>query len=629
MTYKKLLEEIQFNIEKIIEEQDWPKLSFVVEIAKSNFGDVTCNVSFLIAKHLKKKPYDIAKIISEKYEPFLGDFIKKVDAHQSGYLNFFVDYSRFNKIILTASSKDDYGFVDIGKNSKIVVEHTSVNPNKALHIGHVRNIIIGDSLARILRKANYDVRVLNYVDDSGLQVADIILGVTELGLSKEPPTGKKFDQYYGDEVYVKTTEEYTSHPNLEYTRQKILQDLEDPDSTNAKLGNEITRKILDDQLDTCWGLSVFYDCLNFESQIIRSGLWKEVFERMKEMKLVELEQEGKNAKCWVIKGEKNEEDKVLVRSNGTATYIAKDIPYAAWKLGILPDPFNYTKFHTQVQDKGQILWETTLDESKDPKQDFTADKVITVIDSRQSRLQKIITKLMSQFKSDEKSYVHLSYESVTLSSATAKQLGLDTGGKQTQMSGRKGFYVNVDSVFKMLKHNAFQATRERNLKMSEEEVEKIVYQIAVGTLRYEMIKQDLDKIITFDYVKSLSLEGDTAPYIQYTHARASRILEKAGFSPNFDASFELLTNEFEIQLLKQIGIFDLQVKDAANNFSPKVIAKYCYRLAVAFNAFYEHVKVLDIKNDSLTNVRLCLVASFQSTLTKALNLLGIEGPSRM
>ncbi len=629
MTFKKLLEEIQSNIEKIIEEQDWPGLSFDVEIAKSNFGDVTCNVSFLIAKHLKKKPYDIAKIISEKYEPFLGDFIKKVDAHQSGYLNFFVDYSRFNKIILTASSKDDYGFVDIGKNSKIVVEHTSVNPNKALHIGHVRNIIIGDSLARILRKANYDVRVLNYVDDSGLQVADIILGVTELGLSKEPPTGKKFDQYYGDEVYVKTTAEYTSHPNLENTRQKILQDLEDPNSTNAKLGNEITRKILDDQLDTCWSLSVFYDCLNFESQIIRSGLWKEVFERMKEMKLVELEQEGKNAKCWVIKGEKNEEDKVLVRSNGTATYIAKDIPYAAWKLGILPDPFNYTKFHTQVQDKGRILWETTLDESKDPKQDFTADKVITVIDSRQLRLQKIITKLMSQFKSDEKSYVHLSYESVTLSSATAKQLGLDTGGKQIQMSGRKGFYVNVDSVFKMLKQNAFQATRERNLKMSEEEVEKIVYQIAVGTLRYEMIKQDLDKIITFDYVKSLSLEGDTAPYIQYTHARSSRILEKAGFSPNFDASFELLTDEFEIQLLKQISLFDLQVKDAANNFSPKVIARYCYRLAVAFNAFYEHVKVLDINNDSLTNVRLCLVVSFQSTLTKALNLLGIEAPSRM
>ncbi|MEE8179082.1 MAG: arginine--tRNA ligase [Nitrosopumilaceae archaeon] len=627
MTYKKLLEEIQFNIEKIIEEQDWPKLSFVVEIAKSNFGDITCNVSFLIAKHLKKKPYDIAKIISEKYQPFLGTYVKKVDAHKSGFLNFFANYSRLNEIILKTSSIEDYGFVDIGKKTKLVVEHTSVNPNKALHIGHVRNIIIGDSIARILQKANYDVRVLNYVDDSGLQVADIIVGFKFGGFSEDPPSNQKFDQYCGDVVYVKTTEKYSSNPDLEETRKKILQELEKEKSEIAQFADKITKKVLAEQLKTCWNFSVTYDCLNFESQIIRSGLWSQIFEKMKDMKLIELEKEGKNANCWIIKGENNEEDKVLVRSNGTATYIAKDIPYAAWKLGILQDPFNYTHYTKQENEK--ILWQTTLEKSSYPKQDFTGEKVITVIDSRQKRLQKIITNLMAKFKSNEQAYVHLAYESVTLSSDTAKQLGIDTGGKQTQMSGRKGLYVNANLVYDMLKTKIIQETRKRNLEMSEDDVMHIAHQVAVGTLRYEMIKQDLDKIITFDLTKSMSLEGDTAPYIQYTHARSSRILEKAGFSPNFDASFELLTDEFEIQLLKQIGIFDLQVKDAANNFSPKVIAKYCYRLAVAFNAFYEHVKVLDIKNDSLTNVRLCLVASFQSTLTKALNLLGIEAPSRM
>lgn len=627
MTYKKLLEEIQFNIEKIIEEQDWPKLSFVVEIAKSNFGDVTCNVSFLIAKHLKKKPYDIAKIILEKYQPFLGTYVKKVDAHKSGFLNFFANYSRLNEIILKASSIEDYGFVDIGKKTKLVVEHTSVNPNKALHIGHVRNIIIGDSIARILQKANYDVRILNYVDDSGLQVADIIVGFKFGGFSEDPPSNQKFDQYCGDVVYVKTTEKYSSNPDLEETRKKILQELEKEKSEIAQFADKITKKVLAEQLKTCWNFSVTYDCLNFESQIIRSGLWSQIFEKMKDMKLIELEKEGKNANCWIIKGENNEEDKVLVRSNGTATYIAKDIPYAAWKLGILQDPFNYTHYTKQENEK--ILWQTTLEKSSYPKQDFTGEKVITVIDSRQKRLQKIITNLMAKFKSNEQAYVHLAYESVTLSSDTAKQLGIDTGGKQTQMSGRKGLYVNANLVYDMLKTKIIQETRKRNLEMSEDDVMHIAHQVAVGTLRYEMIKQDLDKIITFDLTKSMSLEGDTAPYIQYTHARSSRILEKAGFSPNFDASFELLTDEFEIQLLKQIGIFDLQVKDAANNFSPKVIAKYCYRLAVAFNAFYEHVKVLDIKNDSLTNVRLCLVASFQSTLTKALNLLGIEAPSRM
>jgi arginyl-tRNA synthetase len=627
LTYKILLEEIQSNIEKIIEEQDWPRLSFVVEITKSNFGDVTCNVSFLIAKHLKKKPYDIAKIISEKYQPFLGTYLKKVDAHKSGYLNFFADYSRLNEIILKTTSTEDYGFVDIGKNTTIVVEHTSVNPNKALHIGHVRNIIIGDSVARILRKANFDVRVLNYVDDSGLQVADIIVGFKYGGFSEDPPPDQKFDQYCGDVVYVQTTEKYSSNPDLEETRKKILQELELETSEIAQFADKITKKVLAEQLKTCWNFSVTYDCLNFESQIIRSGLWSQIFEKMKDMKLIELEKEGKNANCWIIKGENKEEDKVLVRSNGTATYIAKDIPYAAWKLGILQDPFNYT--HYTKQENGKILWQTTLEKSSFPKQDFSAEKVITVIDSRQTRLQKIITNLMTKFKSNEQAYFHLAYESVTLSSDTAKQLGIDTGGKQTQMSGRKGLYVNANLVYDMLKTKTIQETRKRNLEMSDDDVIHIAHQVAVGTLRYEMIKQDLDKIITFDLTKSMSLEGDTAPYIQYTHARASRILEKAGISPNFDASFELLTDEFEILLLKQIGIFDLQVRDAANNFSPKVIARYCYKLSVAFNAFYEHVKVLDSNNDSLTNARLCLVESFKSTLTKALNLLGIEAPSRM
>jgi len=627
MTFKILIEEINLNIQKIIDELDLPQISFVVEPTKLNFGDVTCNVSFLLAKHLKKKPYEVAKIISEKYQPYLGKLIKKVDAHQSGYINFFANYSQLNAIILKASVKDDYGFLDLGKKSRIVVEHTSVNPNKALHIGHVRNIVLGDTVARILRQTNFDVKVLNYIDDSGLQVADIIVGFKYGGFSENPPPGQKFDQYCGDVVYVKTTEQYSSNPDLEETRKKVLQSLEDEKSDIAKFAEKITKKVLSEQLKTCWKLSASYDCLNFESQIIRSGLWKQIFEKMKEMKLTHLEKEGKNANCWVIKGEKNEEDKVLVRSNGTATYIAKDIPYAAWKLGLLPDPFYY--IHYATQENGKILWQTTLDKSTESKQDFTADKVLTIIDSRQSRLQKIITNLMSKFKSDEKAYVHLGYESVTLSSTTAKTLGIDTQGKTTQMSGRKGLYVNADSIIDLLEKKTFEETKKRNPELGEKILQQIAHDVAIGTIRYEMIKQDLDKIITFDLSKSMSLEGDTAPYIQYTHARASRILEKAGFVPNFGVSFELLDNEFEIALIKQIGKFDLQIADAANNFSPKVIARYCYTLAVTFNAFYEHVKVLDDKNKSLINERLCLVSSFKSTIHNALGLLGILSPNMM
>lgn len=627
MTFKILLDEINSNIQKIIEDLKVPETLFVTEPAKSNFGDIMCNVAFLLSKHLKKKPNEVAQIISEKYAPFLGNLVKKVEPHPSGYINFFADYSYLTRIILKSSMKDNYGFLDLGHKSKIVVEHTSVNPNKALHIGHVRNIIVGDTVARILLFANFDVKILNYVDDSGLQVADIILGFKYCGFSEEPPSGQKFDQYCGDEVYVKTTEKYTSNPDLEETRKKILQDLEDADSENAQFGRKITRKVLAEQLKTCWRLSSFYDCLNFESQIIRSGLWKEIFEKMKEMKLVELEKDGKNANCWIIKGEKNEEDKVLVRSNGTATYIAKDIPYAAWKLGLLSDPFNYSRY--TIQENGKVLWETTLSDSKEPKQDFTGDIVITVIDSRQSRLQKIITKLMSDFKSNKNSYVHLGYESVTLSSDTAKTLGIDTQGKNAQMSGRKGLYVNVDSIIDILENKTYEETKKRNQNLDDKTIKKIAHDVAIGTIRYEMIKQDLDKIITFDLSKSMSLEGDTAPYIQYTHARSSGILEKADIEPNFEKSFELLKNPFEISLIKEIGKFELSIMDAVNNYSPKVIARYCHTLSVAFNAFYEHVKVLDDKNDSLKNERLCLVLSFKLTLHKALGLLGISAPEQM
>jgi len=527
MTFKILIEEIHSNLQKIIDEQNFPSVSFVVEPSKPNFGDVTCNIAFLLSKHLKKKPHDIALSISENYQKFLGEKIKKVEAHTSGNINFYANLTFLNEIILKDSMKNDYGDIDLGKKSKIIVEHTSVNPNKALHIGHVRNVVIGDTVSRLLRKANYDVRVLNYIDDSGLQVADIIVGFKHCGFPENPQSRKKFAEYCGDEVYVKTTKKYLEDPSLEKNRSEILQDLENPNSEIAKFAETITKKILADQLDTCWGLGATYDCLNFESQIIRSGLWNKIFEKMKEMKLVELEKEGKNANCWVIRGEKNEDDKILVRSNGTATYIAKDIPYAAWKLGILDDPFNYQKY--TVQKDGKALWQTTLNESSETKQNFFGEKVITVIDSRQSRLQKIITSLMSKFTSKENSYIHLGYESVTLSTETAKTLGLDTKGKQAQMSGRKGLYVNADQVIELLKQKTLDETKKRNPELDNKSLEQIAHDVAIGTIRYEMIKQDLNKIITFDYEKSLSLEGDTAPYIQYTNARASRILEKAGF----------------------------------------------------------------------------------------------------
>ena len=253
---------------KILDSQNLASVPFSVEAAKSGFGDITCNVSFLLSKQLKKSPQDISKDLSKLYKFDDLPEIKNVESHPSGYLNFNIDYAKFNGGVISKSLKENYGFLNLGNNEKIVVEHTSVNPNKALHVGHVRNVILGDIISKILRKGNFDVNVLNYVDDSGLQVADIIVGFTELGFSQEPPNNEKFDHYCGDTVYVKTTETYETDKKLEEKRHEILKQIEDNTSDISKMAQSITRKVLNEQLKTVCNLGVFYDCLNFESQII-------------------------------------------------------------------------------------------------------------------------------------------------------------------------------------------------------------------------------------------------------------------------------------------------------------------------------------------------------------------------
>ena len=516
--------------------------------------------------------------------------------------------------------------MNIGNSKKIIVEHTSVNPNKALHIGHVRNIVIGDIITRILKKVNYDVQVLNYVDDSGLQVADLIIGFKYCGFSEESPNNEKFDHYCGDTVYVGTTEKYTNNKDLESKRHEVLKSIEDVNTETSKFAQKITRKVLNAQLKTVWNLGVTYDCLNFESQIIHSRLWENIFSKLKSENLVKLEKAGKNEGCWVISS-KNEDDKILVRSNGVATYIAKDIPYAAWKLGIINDPFNYKIFTTQ--ENNQTLYETTLDEHDTDisKLNFSGDKVITVIDNRQIRLQKIVTDLMRRFTGSD-SYVHLGYESVTLSSNTASILGLEATDKSVQMSGRKGFYVDADLILGNLHDKIYNESKNRNSGLNDSELNSIAKSVSVGTIRYEMIKPDLDKIITFDLETSLKIEGDTCSYIQYSYARAMRILEKSN-DLTTSVDFSNFTSQFEINLIKKIAMYDIQVNDAAKNLSPKVIARYCYELAVAFSSFYEHVMVLNAESDELIKSRLLLVHSFSLTLSNALSLLGIDSPSRM
>jgi arginyl-tRNA synthetase len=639
MTFRVLIHQVRELVSSALTSAGYPVIEFdVLEPPQKGFGDLSCNVAFLLSKHLKKPPQKIATELAESIRLHIqNSYILSTDA-AAGYLNFKANYARFSPATLSfaLSNPHKYGYHDSGQGKHVVIEHTSVNPNKALHVGHMRNVIIGDTLYRIMKATNHRTTVLNYVDDSGAQIADIVVGFKFAGFPVNPPTkNQKFDHYCGDEVYVKINEMYEKDRQLLQKRNLVLKEIEEGRSETARFAMGIALRVLQEQLKTCWRLRARYDLLNFESHIVVSKLWSKAFELLKSNGIAKYETEGKNKGCWVIEG-KDEEDKILVRSDGTATYIAKDIPYAAWKLGLVEDPFFYREYKKQWD--GSTLYATTVDDddgNKSIDNKFNGgEPVITIIDSRQSRLQRIISQVLSKIGVGGERYFHLSYEAVTLSSDTAKAFGIDIGDRQfMHMSGRKGIYVNADYVLEALHAKAYEEVKSRNHDFSEQLLHAIAEEIAISAIRYSMIKQDLDKIIAFDIKESLSLEGDTGPYLQYAYARSQRILEKSQQDINVgggrDFVFDRLTHESEIDLIKMIVKLDLVVEDAAKSLSLKSLAHYAYNLAMTFNIFYEKVPVLREKDDGVRLARLALVKVFGIALKNALEVLGITALDRM
>jgi arginyl-tRNA synthetase len=630
MTFRIFIEQVRGLVAAAAEKAGYPTVDFdVSEPPRKEFGDLTCNIAFQMSKHAKKAPQKIAGDLIERISLQPDSFVLSAELHHAGYINFRANYARLSTSTLAQLLRDPdtYGHYDSGKGSHVVIEHTSVNPNKALHVGHMRNVILGDTLHRIMKATNHRTTVLNYVDDSGLQVADIVVGLKFAGMKADPSNNKKFDQYCGDEVYVKINEMYERDLQLAEKRKLVLKEIEEGKSEIAKFASEITLHVLQEQLNTCWRMKVRYDLLNFESQIVVSKLWSRAFELLKKNNIARFETEGKNKGCWVIEAQ-GEEDKVIVRSDGTATYIAKDIPYAAWKLGLVPDPFSYIEY--QKQWDSSTLYSTTLDNGLEDKKFNGGDRVITIIDSRQARLQRIISQVLSQIGTEGKEYLHLGYEAVTLSSTTAKSMGIDIGEREsTHMSGRKGIYVNADYVLDALHAKAYEEVKTRNPEFAEQQLNAIAEEIAISAIRYNMVKQDLDKMITFDIKESLSLEGDTGPYLQYAYARSQRILEKSRQQIDKNARFELLSLESELTLVKEIAKLDLIFEDAARSLSPKSLARYAYSLATAFNAFYEKVPVLKEQNANILAARLALTSAFGVALKNALTTLGITALERM
>jgi arginyl-tRNA synthetase len=642
LTFRLLINEIRQAVSNSLINLNYVYQDFdISESPRKEFGDLSCNVAFLLSKALRRRPVDIAnEIIEKELKPYIEkkkatdsiSFILSVESHPSGYINFKANISNLASWTLNEVLKNTkYGFNDLGKGKRIIIEHTSINPNKALHIGHMRNVVIGDILYRTLRATNHEVIVLNYIDDSGLQVADIVVGFRFAGLPLYPKDKTiKFDQYCGDEVYVKINEMYKDDKYLEEKRRLVLKEIELGTSEIAKFASEITMRVLKDQLKTCWRMKAHYDLLNYESHIVTSRLWSKTFEMLKEKGIATLQTEGKNKYCWVIKLE-NEEEKVIVRSDGTATYIAKDIPYAAWKLGLVKDPFFYHKFADQWDES--ILWATTLNPNAGNLGHPTfnsGEKVITIIDSRQARLQRIIATVLSHLQTNNDRYIHLAYEAMTLSADTAKSLGLDIGDRQfMHISGRKGIYINADYILDKLQTTAYQEVRKRNPDISNDITNRIAEEISTSAIRYNLIKQDLDKIITFDIVDSLSLEGNTGPYLQYTYARSQRILEKYGNKNVSSENFGLLIQEAEVDLIKTIAKMDLVIEETVKTLNPKLLARYAYDLATAFNIFYEKVPVLREKNKETMFSRLALVKAFGDTLKNIFNVLGISALENM
>ena len=642
MTYETFLGEVRRALADALTRLGQEEVIVLETPPDPKLGDIASTISFSLAKRMRRSPAQVAQQILAHISVAPESMIDHVES-SGPYLNFFMKTQRIAQATIdeVTAKGGSYGSVDVGNGRRVLIEHTNVNPNKAIHIGHARNTCLGDSLARLLRFVGYNVQAANYIDDTGAQVADVILGFLSLGFKTDPPEGVKFDHYCGDDVYVAVNRMYDDRPELIEERKKISKKIEEGDNEIAATAKQITLRILKAQLETCWRLGAFFDLLNWESDILHSGLWQKAFEKLKDTGLVVLKNKGDLAGCWIAEVTRlpefaAETDAVLVRSDGTTTYLGKDVPYAMWKLGLLDQDFSYEILLKQPD--GTNLWTTKSERGQLDHPVFgAADTAISVIDSRQSRPQEILSTFMRLIagSSSPKNYIHYAYEVVSLAPKTARDLGItvsegEEGRRMLHMEGRRGLFVNADTVLDALSKKAYDETRKRNPHAEEQWLRSTAEKIAAAALRYDLTKVDRDKIIVFDIDEAIDLEGETGPYVQYAHVRACRILEKAhAAASDLAVDCTMLTLPEEILLIKELARFPYVVKSASEVLSPQRLTKYVYNLATLFNAFYEKCRVIGAESKQLEQARLRLVDCTRIVLKNALTLLGIDTPERM
>jgi arginyl-tRNA synthetase len=548
---------------------------------------------------------------------------------------------------------------------RVIVEHTNINPNKAAHIGHLRNSVLGDTYVRCSKWLGDHVETQNYIDDTGVQVADVVVAfeylekksVTEV---EELTRHERFDYVCWD-VYSKMAQYYAEHPESMEWRRETLHRIENQEGDTAKLAKIIARAVVRRHLETMLRLGITYDLLPKESDIIHLHFWDRAFELLKEKGALVLEEEGKHKGCWVMKLDESEEfagmnepDKILVRSNGTVTYTGKDIAYQLWKLGFLDRTFQYRKFPFQY-----TLWETTHENDGDagaPKFG-AATRVVNVIDSRQAYLQKVVKEGVRQVAGEKAAHasIHFAYEMVALTPVTAKALGMEISEEDAtrayvEMSGRKGLGVKADDLLDALEQKATEAVRtsrsgaaadaapEAGTPASEMDAEALGRQIAIAALRYFMLRFGRNKVIAFDFDEALRFEGDSGPYLQYSTVRVQNIFRKMaerGVEPGIEEravdSLTLnqgLTDDMW-ELVRLSAELPAAIRRAVDSLELSVVTQYLLELAQKFNSFYHKYPIMNEKDDAERQRRAVCAEVFRRTMVGALDLLGIPVPERM
>ena len=634
-------------------------------------GEVASPLCFELAKRLKKPPRALAQEIANSLKNIPG--VERVEVAGGGYLNLFLDRAAFFRAACEESPRGA-SVAHAANAPKVMVEHTSINPNKAAHIGHLRNAVLGDTFGRILRYTGRRVEVQNYIDNTGVQVADVVLGFTHLepksldevrALAGRP----KFDYLCWD-LYARVTQWLGEDKAHLEVRSQTLKDIEEGQGDSAKMAEIVSTAIVHCHLRTLDRLGIDYDLLSRESEILHLKFWDAAFELLKKTGAIQLATSGKNAGCWVMalpseaQASEGEEEpteladaKIIVRSSGTVTYVGKDIAYHLWKFGLLGRDFYYRRFHKHPD--GHEAWITSSEPGGTADTDAPsfghADEVFNVIDSRQAYPQQVVVAGLRALGHAEQAdhLKHFSYNVVALTPRCAEELGYeippeDAKKPYVEVSGRKGQGVKADDLIDLLQAGARKEVDERQPDSPERERAAIANAIAVGALRYFLLRFTRSTVIAFDFKDALSFEGETGPYVQYAVVRINGIgrkwheLDESVRKVDIDNYVRMDMGKLDVarffsapadddiwDLILLTGSLDARVDAAVGAQEPAVLARYAFELAQAFNVFYHKHPILTEPDPEKRSFLMRLTGIVHDQLENTLSLLGITAPEKM